>query len=56
VSTTRLHNIAGTYTGKDDPIMLVRVQGNFPATGEILSTFNIGTMWQASCVAAITAP
>jgi len=42
VSTTRLHNIAGTYTGKDDPVMLVRVQGNFPATGEILSTFNIG--------------
>ena len=25
-STTRLHNIAGTYTGKDDPVMLVRVQ------------------------------
>src|SRR3972149_2232447 len=34
VSTTRLHNIAGKYTGKDDPVMLVRVQGNFPATGE----------------------
>jgi len=33
VSTSRLHNIAGTYTGKDDPIMLVRVQNNFPATG-----------------------
>ncbi len=42
VSTTRLHNIAGTYTGKDDPIMLVRVQGNFPATGEVLSPFSIG--------------
>jgi hypothetical protein len=25
VSTTRLHNIAGKYTGKDDPVMLVRV-------------------------------
>src|SRR3989338_6747548 len=33
VSTTRLHNIAGTYTGKDDPVMLVRTQSNFPATG-----------------------
>lgn len=33
VSTTRLHNIAGKYTGKDDPVCLVRVQGNFPATG-----------------------
>lgn len=42
VSTTRLHNIAGKYTGKDDPVMLVRVQGNFPATGEVLSPFSIG--------------
>jgi fructose 1,6-bisphosphate aldolase/phosphatase len=42
VSTSRLHNIAGTYTGKDDPVALVRSQGNFPATGEILSPFRIG--------------
>jgi fructose 1,6-bisphosphate aldolase/phosphatase len=42
VSTTRLHNIAGKYTGKDDPVMLVRVQGAFPATGEILSPFTLG--------------
>ncbi len=42
VSTTRLHNIAGKYTGKDDPVMLVRTQKDFPATGEILSPFNIG--------------
>jgi len=42
VSTTRLHNIAGKYTGKDDPIMLVRVQKDFPATGEVLSPFTIG--------------
>jgi fructose 1,6-bisphosphate aldolase/phosphatase len=42
VSTTRLHNIAGKYTGKDDPVMLVRVQGAFPATGEVLGPFNIG--------------
>jgi fructose 1,6-bisphosphate aldolase/phosphatase len=42
VSTTRLHNIAGKYTGKDDPVMLVRAQGAFPATGEILSPFAIG--------------
>jgi len=39
VSTTRLHNIAGKYTGKDDPVMLVRVQGEFPATGEVLAPF-----------------
>ncbi|HDM08693.1 MAG TPA: fructose 1,6-bisphosphatase [Candidatus Omnitrophica bacterium] len=42
VSTTRLHNIAGKYTGKDDPVMLVRVQGVFPATGEVLSPFTLG--------------
>ncbi|MBI4446187.1 MAG: fructose 1,6-bisphosphatase [Acidobacteria bacterium] len=42
ISTTRLHNIAGKYTGKDDPVMLVRVQGAFPATGEVLSPFSIG--------------
>ncbi len=42
VSTSRLHNIAGKYVGKDDPVMLVRVQGEFPATGEVLSAFSIG--------------
>jgi fructose 1,6-bisphosphate aldolase/phosphatase len=41
VSTSRLHNIAGTYTGKDDPVALVRAQGNFPATGEILSPYRL---------------
>lgn len=42
VSTTRLHNIAGKYTGKDDPVALVRVQSDFPATGEVLSPYAIG--------------
>jgi len=42
ISTTRLHNIAGKYVGKDDPVALVRVQGAFPATGEILSPYGIG--------------
>lgn len=42
VATSRLHNIAGKYTGKDDPVMLVRVQMNFPATGEILTPYAIG--------------
>ena len=41
-STSRLHNIAGKYTGKDDPVMLVRVQLNFPATGEVLAPFATG--------------
>jgi fructose 1,6-bisphosphate aldolase/phosphatase len=42
VSTSRLHNIAGKYTGKDDPVLLVRVQGSFPATGEVLAPYSIG--------------
>ena len=39
-STDRLHNIAGTYVGKDDPICLVRTQKLFPATEEVGSVFN----------------
>jgi len=42
VATSRLHNIAGKYTGKDDPVMLVRTQMNFPATGEVLAPYAIG--------------
>ena len=39
-STDRLHNIAGTYVGKDDPICVVRTQKMFPATEEVGSVFN----------------
>ena len=39
-STDRLHNIAGTYVGKDDPIAIMRTQKNFPATEEAGSAFN----------------
>lgn len=42
VSTSRLHNIAGKYTGKDDPVLLVRVQKDFPATGEVLAPYSTG--------------
>jgi fructose 1,6-bisphosphate aldolase/phosphatase len=42
VATSRLHNIAGKYTGKDDPVMLVRTQMQFPATGEILAPYATG--------------
>ena len=38
VATSRLRN-AGRHTGKDDPVMLVRTQMNFPATGEILAPY-----------------
>ncbi len=39
VAATRLHNIAGKYTGKDDPIAIVRNQGIFPAPEEILEPY-----------------
>ena len=39
-STDRLHNIAGTYVGKDDPICIIRTQKRFPATEEAGSAFN----------------
>ena len=39
VSATRLHNIAGSYTGKDDPVALVRNQGIFPAPEELISPY-----------------
>ena len=39
-STDRLHNIAGTYVGKDDPVCIVRTQKMFPATEEAGSAFN----------------
>jgi len=39
--TTRLKNIAGKYVGKDDPVMLIRTQKSFPATGEVLAPFEI---------------
>lgn len=38
-SATRLHNIAGKYTGKDDPIALVRNQGIFPAPEELIEPY-----------------
>ena len=39
-TTDRLHNIAGVYVGKDDPICVIRTQKNFPATEEAGSVFN----------------
>jgi len=39
VAATRLHNIAGKYTGKDDPVMIFRTQGIFPAPEECLDAF-----------------
>jgi fructose 1,6-bisphosphate aldolase/phosphatase len=42
VSATRLHNIAGKYTGKDDPVAIVRTQGIFPAPEEVIEPYMLG--------------
>jgi fructose 1,6-bisphosphate aldolase/phosphatase len=39
-STQRLALIAGRYVGKDDPVCIVRTQGEFPAVGEVLEPFS----------------
>ena len=40
-STQRLALIAGRYVGKDDPVCIVRSQGDFPAVGEVLEPFTL---------------
>ena len=40
-STDKLSLIAGRYVGKDDPTMIVRCQGNFPAVGEVIEPFTV---------------
>ncbi|MEK7573231.1 MAG: fructose-1,6-bisphosphate aldolase/phosphatase [Patescibacteria group bacterium] len=42
-STDKLSLMAGRYVGKDDPTMIVRCQGNFPAVGEVIEPFT--TAW-----------
>jgi fructose 1,6-bisphosphate aldolase/phosphatase len=38
-STDRLHSIGGEYKGKDDPVMIFRTQGIFPAPEEAISPY-----------------
>jgi fructose 1,6-bisphosphate aldolase/phosphatase len=49
VSATRLHNIAGTYTGKDDPVAIVRTQGIFPAPEEVVEPYMLGHFVTGDC-------
>jgi fructose 1,6-bisphosphate aldolase/phosphatase len=49
VSATRLHNIAGKYTGKDDPVALVRTQGIFPAPEEVIEPYTLGHFVTGDC-------
>lgn len=41
ISTDKLHNIAGKYIGKDDPVAIVRAHSGLPAMGEVLEGFTI---------------
>jgi fructose 1,6-bisphosphate aldolase/phosphatase len=49
VSATRLHSIAGKYTGKDDPVALVRTQGMFPAPEEVVEPYLLGHFVTGDC-------
>lgn len=49
VSATRLHNIAGKYTGKDDPVAIVRTQGIFPAPEEVIEPYTLGHFVTGDC-------
>ena len=49
VSATRLHNIAGKYTGKDDPVAVVRTQGTFPAPEEVVEPYLLGHFVTGDC-------
>ncbi len=49
VSATRLHNIAGKYTGKDDPVAIVRTQGIFPAPEEVVEPYTLGHFVTGDC-------
>ena len=49
VSATRLHNIAGKYTGKDDPVAIVRTQGIFPAPEEVVEPYVLGHFVAGDC-------
>jgi fructose 1,6-bisphosphate aldolase/phosphatase len=49
VSATRLHNIAGKYTGKDDPVAVVRTQGIFPAPEEVVEPYTLGHFVTGDC-------
>ena len=40
-STQKLALIADRYVGKDDPVCIVRCQGEFPAVGEVLEPFTL---------------
>jgi fructose 1,6-bisphosphate aldolase/phosphatase len=42
VSATRARKIAGRYTGNDDPVAIIRIQGIFPALDEAIEPYALG--------------
>ena len=55
-STQRLALIAGKYVGKDDPVCIVRCQGNFRRWARSWSPLPCLISWRAGCGGPITAP
>ncbi|MCA8939633.1 MAG: fructose 1,6-bisphosphatase [Planctomycetes bacterium] len=41
-SADKCHIKGGKMKGKDDPIMICRVQGDFPSTGEVIAPYRLG--------------
>ena len=49
VSAQRLHSIAGTYTGKDDPIAIIRNPGHFPGARGTRIAVRQGALCRRRC-------
>ena len=49
LSATRLHNIAGKYMGKDDPVMIFRTQKIFPAPEEVIAPYRATPFVTGDC-------
>jgi len=52
-STQKLSFLAGRYVGKDDPVCIVRCQGEFPAVGEVLEPFASPFLSKVGCAVLI---
>lgn len=49
VTSTRLHNVFGAYTGKDDPAAIVRTQSLFPSPEEVVVPFTKTLLVTGDC-------
>lgn len=49
VSTTRLHNLAGRYTGKHDPVAIIRTEGTFLTGEAVVEPYTLGHFVSGDC-------